>query len=337
MSGLAAVTVLDNAAPMATEPEISVVVPSHDRPLRLRWLLNALEEQTLPEDRWEIVVGHDSSGPETEELLRNHPLVQRGTLRHATLPPGSAPPGANRNAALRLARAPIIAFTDDDCRPPEDWLENVLAAARENPGAIIQGATTKDPDEEAVSHAPQYHSQTIVPPTPWAECCNIIYPRELVERLGGFNEEMYVGEDTELALRAFAQGVEYVGAPEVLTHHAIVETTLPKRLKAIWRWQGMPLLVRMHPEMRRNFPLGFFWKITHIFFPLAVAGAILERRNVLYGALVIPWVVYSAPKHGNDPRGRLREIAELPARAAVDTVEYAALIKGSIKYRSLLI
>ena len=32
------------------QPEIAVVVPSHDRPVRLRWLLNALEEQTLPRE-----------------------------------------------------------------------------------------------------------------------------------------------------------------------------------------------------------------------------------------------------------------------------------------------
>ena len=319
------------------DPDISVVVASHDRPLRLRWLLNALEEQTLPTDRWEVVVGHDSSGPETEVLLREHPLARAGVLRHVTLPAGSAPPGANRNAAWRLARAPHIAFTDDDCRPPAEWLERALAAAHAHPGAIVQGATTKDPDEEAQTHAAQYHSQMIRPPTPWAECCNIVYPRDLLERLDGFNEEMYTGEDTELALRAFALETPYVGAPEVLTHHAVVETTLVKRLRGIWRWQDLPRLVRMHPEMRERFPLGIFWKRTHVWFPFAVAGAILERRNPLYGLLVVPWVVHSAPRHGTDPRGRLREIAELPSRAAVDAVEYAAMIRGSIKHRSLLL
>src|SRR6478735_4805058 len=85
---------------VAPTPEISVVVASHDRPVRLRWLLNALEEQTLARERWEVVVAHDSSGPETEALLRDHPLARDGTLRHASLPAGSAPPGANRNAAL---------------------------------------------------------------------------------------------------------------------------------------------------------------------------------------------------------------------------------------------
>ena len=105
-------------------PLISVAVASHDRPLRLRWLLNALEEQTLAD--FEVIVAHDS-GPETEELLRTHPLASDGRLRHLSFRPGPGP-AEKRNAAWMAARAPLIAFTDDDCRPPADWLERLAAA-----------------------------------------------------------------------------------------------------------------------------------------------------------------------------------------------------------------
>src|SRR4051794_37486096 len=230
-------------------PAIAVVVPSHDRPLRLRWLLNALAEQTLPRDRWELVIGHDSQGPETEELLRTHELTTAGVLRHVTLPAGTAPPGRNRNAAWRLARAPIIAFTDDDCRPPRDWLENALAAARRHPGAIVQGATMPDPEEGVIGvHAPYVRLQSIWPPRPWAQACNIVYPREVLERCGGFPEDMYVGEDTALAEGAREVGVEYVGATDVVTRHAIDETTLLGMVRGAWRWQELPLLIRRHPR-----------------------------------------------------------------------------------------
>ena len=40
-------------------PDLTVAVASHERPLRLRWLLNALEEQTLERARFEVVVCHD--------------------------------------------------------------------------------------------------------------------------------------------------------------------------------------------------------------------------------------------------------------------------------------
>ena len=167
---------------METGPDIAVVIPSHDRPLRLRWLLNALAEQTLERDRFEVVVGHDSGGPATAELLATHTLAEGGVLRSVALEPGSAPPGKNRNAAWRLARAPVIAFTDDDCRPPPGWLELALAAARSHPGAMVQGATQPDPDEGNIGrYAPYVKTQSIRPPRPWAQACNIIYPREVLD------------------------------------------------------------------------------------------------------------------------------------------------------------
>jgi glycosyltransferase involved in cell wall biosynthesis len=320
-------------------PEISVVVPSHDRPLRLRWLLNAMEEQTLPRDRWELIIGHDSSGPETEEILTTHPLAAAGVLRHVTLEPGTAPPGRNRNVAWRLARAPVIAFTDDDCRPPADWLENALAAAKRHPGAIVQGSTMPDPDEGKIGrHAPYVRTQSIWPPRPWAQACNIIYPLELLERCGGFPEDMYVGEDTALAEVARSLGAPYVGAPEVVTRHAIDEASLADQVRGAWRWQGLPLLIHRHPRIRQEFSLGYFWKRTHVWAPLAVAGAYGMKRSRLMALLTIPYLVHATPKHhGQHPRGRIRSVLELPGRFAIDVSEIAALAWGSIKHRSFFL
>ena len=311
-------------------------MPSHDRPLRLRWLLNALEEQTLPRERWEIVVGHDSEGPETEELLRTHPLARTGTLRHVTLPPGSAPPGRNRNAAVAIARAPVIAFTDDDCRPPPEWLERALTAARRHPGAIVQGSTCPDRGEERIAHhAPWVHSQSIWPPRPWAQACNILYPREVLERFGGFPEDMYVGEDTALAETARAAGVAYVGAPEVESWHAIAETSLAGMIRGAWRWRGLPLLIRRHPRLREEFTLWMFWKRSHAWLPLAVAAFFLERRSRAYALLAVPYVVHALPDgHSQSPRGRIRSLIELPGRISLDVAEMAALAWGSVRHRT---
>jgi glycosyltransferase involved in cell wall biosynthesis len=319
-------------------PEISVVVASHDRPLRLRWLLNALEDQTLPRDRWELIVAHDSVGPETDELLTSHPLAREGTLRHVSLPPSSAPPGANRNAALKLARAPLIAFTDDDCRPPSDWLARALHAARRNPGAIVQGRTAKDPAELNILQAPHTHSQIISPPSPWAECCNIVYPKELIERAGGFRVETYTGEDTDLAMRCRALGAKYVGDPSVLTYHAIGEVPFLRLVKGLWRWQDLPVLIKRHPEMRQAFPLWIFWKRSHAWLPSFFAGLFLgHRRGLQWTVLCVPFLAHTMPAHGSDPRGRYRNLIETPSKLAVAIAEFVVLTIGSIRHRSLLL
>jgi GT2 family glycosyltransferase len=321
-------------------PEIAAVIPSRDRPLRLRWLLNALEEQTLARDRFEVVVGHDSATHETAELLSTHPLAADGTLRHVTLAPGSGGPGANRNAAWRATRAPVVAFTDDDCRPPPEWLERALDAARRHPGAVVQGATRPDPDEEHLERAaPHAHTRRINPPEPWAQACNIVYPRDLLERLGGFQTEPAWGEDTDLAVRAQRAGSPYVGAPDLLTYHCVEPRSLPAHLRSLWRWQDLACMVKRNPELRRDLPMWFFWKRTHVWLGPAAAGATLaRRRGIAWALLALPWLIHTLPQqYGTGPRGRLRALSELPARAVVDAVEVAALARGSARWRTLFL
>ena len=323
---------------MGSAPDISVVVPSHHRPLRLRWLLNALEEQTLARERFEVVVGHDSADGETEALLESHPLARAGALRHVRLPAGTAPPGANRNAALALARAPLVAFTDDDCRPAADWLERAAAAAARAPGAIVQGRTRRDPQEWVYVRAPFYVTQDVEPPTAWGEACNVVYPRALVESLGGFDPGMETGEDADLFHRARAAGAAVVAAPDVLVFHAVHTPSLRQRVRGAARWRFMPELVRRHPSLRASLPLRVFWKPRHATLALALLGLSLRRHLGLVAlALAVPWALQARPRYGRSPRGLLRAATELPAQAAIDLAELTALSRGSIEHRSLLL
>jgi GT2 family glycosyltransferase len=331
-------------------PSISVVVASHERPLRLLWLLNALEEQTLDRERFEVVVCHDSRGDRTPRLLESHPLSAAGVLRSISLPPGRNPPGAQRNVAWRRARAPVIAFTDDDCRPPPEWLERALAAAEASPGAIVQGTTRPDPDEVALRHVCAHaHTQDIEPPVDWVQTCNAVYPRAVLEAAGGFDERLEGGEDTDLAWRARAAGARLVGAPEVLTYHAVEPRSLAAALRASWRWRHLPEVVARHPQMRGNASIGrVFWSRRHARMALAGAGlgaaaglgragAPAGMRRALAAALAVPWALAALPSYGGSARGRLRAVAELPGAAAIDAFELAALAVGSVRARTVFL
>ena len=305
-------------------PRVCVVVPSHARPLRLRWLLNALEEQGLPREEFEVVVAHDSD----YDFVGGHPVAPR-EIRLA--PCG---PAAKRNAGWRAATAPLVAFTDDDCRPPEDWLERALAACDAHPGAIVQGATRPDPDELGLVRAAHHRTVTIDPPTVEAQTCNIVYPRAVLERLGGFDEGLGTigGEDLDLAHRARRAGIPYEAAPEVVMFHAVEVLGLRRRLAFGWRWRDLPAMVARHPELRREATLGVFWKPRHAWLTLAVAG--LATRRPL---LSLPWALAALPSYGPGARGRLRAVSELPGQAAIDAVELAALATGSVRHRTLFL
>jgi glycosyltransferase involved in cell wall biosynthesis len=322
-----------------TEPIISVVVPSHERPLRLRWLLNALEEQTLARGRWEVIVAHDS-GPETQTLLHDHPLAADGTLRELRFEPRPGP-AMQRNAGWRAARADTILFTDDDCRPPRDWLAQAVDAAQHNPGAILQGTTRPDPDELAIKlHAPFARSLEVTPPSGFGETANIAYPRALLDALGGFDEQLprAAAEDTDLALRAQEQGARLVAAPAMLTYHCVEAGSLVRRLRDMGRWQHLAYIVHRHPQMRENLPARVFWKPAHARLPLALAGAFIAKRHPLVGgALAAPWIAEALPSYGSSLRGRARAVSELPAHLLIDLAETATMIRGSIRYRTLIL
>jgi GT2 family glycosyltransferase len=319
--------------------EISVVVPSHERPVRLRWLLNALEEQTLAPERWEVVVVHDSGDP-TDELLREHPLAARGLLRHVRLAPGTGAPARQRNIGWRTAAAPLVAFTDDDCRPEPDWLERLLEAATGAPGSVVQGATKPDPYEAEIMHwAPRPRSIDVDPPGPHAQTCNILYPRDVLERVDGFDESFPypAGEDVDLAMRARKAGAGYVGAPDALVYHAVDTFSLVKAVRFNRRWESLALVVKRHPEYRDAFETRIFWKRRHAWLVPALAGALLHRREPLAALLAAPWVLYALPHRGSHPTGRVRAASELFGRALVDGSEMAVLVRGSVRYKTVLL
>jgi GT2 family glycosyltransferase len=319
--------------------DISVVIPSHGRELRLWWLLNALEDQTVDPKRYEVVLVHDYDDPGYLRLLEEHPLARAGTLRAVRVEPGTGSPARQRNIGWREARADLVAFTDDDCRPDAGWLEALLERAAGAPAAIVQGTTRPDPLERAVMAAPHYRTLWIDPPNLYAQTCNIAYPRALLERLGGFDESMPApaGEDTDLALRAREAGAEVVGAPDGVVFHAVEEYSLPQAVRLNLKWQHLVYVFGKHPQLRDELVYRVFWRKSHAELALALGGVALARRRPAALALAIPYVRRALNRRGPRPRSRLVSALELPGRVTVDLAELLTMVRGSIRYRRLIL
>ncbi|MEA2352273.1 MAG: mycofactocin glycosyltransferase, partial [Thermoleophilaceae bacterium] len=91
------------------------MVPTRDRAERLPVLLEALAAQTLARDRYEVVAVDDGSADDTPRVLAAADVDR--VVRHER----SRGPAAARNSGWRAASAPLVAFTDDDCRPEPGW------------------------------------------------------------------------------------------------------------------------------------------------------------------------------------------------------------------------
>jgi len=312
-------------------PDISVVIATRNRETRLAFALEALGKQTLGADRFEVVIvraddaaAGSLAGPPPELAVRS-----------LTSPPG---PAVQRNAGWRAARAPWIAFTDDDCRPAPDWLERMLDAATD-PAVILQGRTEPDPDESHLCWG-LARSWSIVELNDWYATCNIVYSRALLDRLGGFDERFPAawGEDTDLGFRAREIGAAVRYVDQALVWHAVLPRTLPQALRESRRMGATATVIKRHPDHRRGLYGGAFVQARHAYLPLALAAiALAPRRPVLAGALAAPYLKRTIPWRDPSLRKLARAALHLPARMTVDAAEMIALGRSAVRNRVLVL
>lgn len=199
-------------------PVISVVVPVHGQWDLVPGLLAALAVQTLPKDRFEVVIA-DNGG----EGERPSPLS--GNARLVPAPgPGSY---AARNAGVAAARAPgeggLLVFTDVDCLPDPGWLAAFAIAAAAAPGELLAGpvrmAAPADPNAFALYDLIRGIPQARYIARGYAATANLAVPAEIFVALGGFDPARRSGGDAAFCRRAGAAGHPLRLVPRAAVSH----------------------------------------------------------------------------------------------------------------------
>jgi glycosyltransferase involved in cell wall biosynthesis len=242
----------------AAAPVISVVIPTRNRAGSLGRTLQALVRQTLPGERFEVIVVSDGGGDETEAaVVRLAPLLPN--LRFLAQPPRG--PAAARNRGLGAARGEIVAFTDDDCRPEREWLRNLLDCFAANPEALgVEGRTTTE--EEKLT--PLTHQVVNLHGGYSRPTCNIAYRREALVEVGGFDEAyVFNGEDEDLALAVGERGA-IVFCERARVVHPPRRLGLGEHLRRMVRLELQAMLsqfrlARKHPRSYRRLRRGGPW------------------------------------------------------------------------------
>ncbi len=310
-----------------------MVVPTFRRDGALTTLLHALERQTLPPDRYEVVVVDDCSGEGAIERLRA--LVAGTSLRVSVLQTSTNNgPAAARNLGWRHSEAKLLAFVDDDCDPAPGWLEAGMAALDTDERlGVIQGRTTAPPGVSIWGLRDWYLWRVIDRAGPYFEGCNIFYRRAALEAVAGFDEEIGYGEDTTTGWLVVEHGWSRGFCAEALMAHPVERRG--------WRWfvrtglreGNIVRLAAQHPGFRRE----AFWKPwAYRREEAALLGAILSVlaalrwRPALLGAL--PYLCLQRPSVRQ--AGFVRLCLQIPV---VDSARLAGQLRGSIRHRRFVI
>ncbi|MBC8228413.1 glycosyltransferase family 2 protein, partial [bacterium] len=112
---------------------VSVVIPAYNAEKEIPSCLDSLLNQTFPKEQCEIIVVNDGSTDGTEKIVRKYDGVKIITQANQG-------PAAARNNGVSESKGDIIVFTDSDCVPEEDWLEEMLKPFNDTEVVGVQGA-----------------------------------------------------------------------------------------------------------------------------------------------------------------------------------------------------
>ncbi len=265
---------------------VSVVVPTCRRDELLNRCLAALILQDGDASAYEVIVVDDGASEETRRLVELWANRVKVDLRYARNTEGKGPASA-RNTGWRIARADIIAFTDDDCAPDRGWLREGLSAVTNGAdgawGRLIMPLPKVPTDyERDASRLTRAEFVT----------ANCFCRRAALERTGGFDERFTAAwrEDSDLLFSLLEHDGRLVHAPGAIVVHPIRPARWGVSVAQQRKNMYNALLYKKHPKLyRERIQAEPPW---HYY--AAVASLLLGFGAAAGGAGTLAWCVLAA-------------------------------------------
>lgn len=227
---------------------VSVVVPTYQRPDLLERCLEALRRQTLAPDAYEIIVCDDGPSAQAKTVVQSATSSSGPAVHYLEITATQGPAGA-RNCGWRHARAPIIAFTDDDTVPAPDWLMGGLDAMSSGAAAAtgrLEMPLPVNPSDIQLDAAGLTTAEFVT--------ANCFVRRDVLQEVGGFDERFSMAwrEDSDLHFTLLERGYSVVRASDALVVHPLRDLKFAAGIGMQKKVLFDVLLYRKHPRLYRE-------------------------------------------------------------------------------------
>ena len=242
--------------PTVKEPVISVVIPTFNRCNLLINCLLALEQQTFPFKNFEIIVVDDGSTDQTENMVGDFIKKTKSNCKYYKIKHSG--PSRARNKGIEMAKGEIIAFTDDDCIPAPDWLENIYNTFILNRKLLAVGGKTIT------------FNNHITPFSHWIEddhpysfpSCNIAVLKNVLIQINGFDENLFPNEDWDLVFKIRKIG-KIIYNPKVIVIHPPVSKKFFYFVKKLKNLDTEFILFKKHKELYKSSVQKNPWRVIY--------------------------------------------------------------------------
>lgn len=203
----------------------SIIIPTYNRPERLKNCLEAIAQLDYPLDRFEVVIVDDGSSHPLNYIVS--PFQERLSIQ--LIRQKNSGPATARNTGAKYAKGKFLAFTDDDCQPMSNWLTAFAKKFAEVPDSLLGGHTINRLRDNVYSEASQllidyiycYYNKGDDRASFFASN-NFALSKKLFNELGGFDVAfpLAAAEDREFCDRCSSQGYSLIYVPEATIYHS---------------------------------------------------------------------------------------------------------------------
>jgi GT2 family glycosyltransferase len=237
--------------------KVSVIVPVYNAEKTIGPLISTLRSQTIPPD--EIILVDDGSSDGTKELI----LAESGVRYFSQENSG---PATARNLGAEKSVNQLLFFTDSDCQPQKNWIEQGVKVFEDPQVSIISGSygisNTKSLLARCIHSEIRFRHLHLMPDFPQAfGSYNFAIRKDAFLKVGGFDSQYRSasGEDNDLSYRLIKAGYRIRFNRQMLVNHSHQENW-QKYLKEQFRhgyWRVK--MYREHPSMAKGDDYTF-WK-----------------------------------------------------------------------------
>jgi glycosyltransferase involved in cell wall biosynthesis len=207
--------------------DISLIICTRNRSAQLGACLEYVRKITFARP-WELILVDNGSVDETDTTI--HEFIESVPFPAVYVFESQPGLGNARNAGLKVARGEILAFTDDDCYPAEDFLTRTWAAFSEPLLGYLTGRIMlHDPEDYPAtineSISPRSFPGGSLLRTGDIQGANMAFRRRVLVDIGGFDplfgsgSLLVAAEDLDAAGRASAIGWSGQYCPDVIVRH----------------------------------------------------------------------------------------------------------------------
>ena len=199
--------------------KISVIIPTRNRPGKIENCLKSLFAQTIPPN--EIIVIDSSSSLKSsiviKKLNKNIGIPIKFFYKKNY---GSV---RARNLGARLAQSGYLAFLDDDCIAPKDWLSQIFYSIHRFPNSVIYGGNIRLSTGNYYALAEDIRIQSGQKIYSNFDSKNFVLPKKIIKGNKLYFDTQFDNfsacEDTDFGIQLIKKGIKIVYFPKIAINH----------------------------------------------------------------------------------------------------------------------